>query len=213
MEILRFDEPDAPAPKRKRPSKAWLALSLVAALMGVGTAFASSTINLNSIDLGQGVTAVVTCDTTIGVVPNTGLSFPEHAQAYFELKNLVIGAPDTTYGNEGTVNGYCDDKYFKITLYDEGHKAVGIDAGHDPEITLCDFFTKDSVDQAIQSDCVVDTTSTPHTASIYFKTPVRATDEDAYHTYTIPFSGYNLTDVYLDPANITVETVSNYPIG
>ena len=68
MEILRFDEPDAPTPKRKRPSKAWLALSLVAALMGVGTAFASSTININTNNLtplGQGVSTATTCDSQI----------------------------------------------------------------------------------------------------------------------------------------------------
>ena len=47
MEILRFEESDAPAPKKKRPSKGLLALGLVAALMGIGTAFASSTISIN----------------------------------------------------------------------------------------------------------------------------------------------------------------------
>ena len=64
MEILRFEESDAPAPKKKRPSKGLLALGLVAALMGIGTAFASSTIDINTnnkVQLGQGVASTVTC--------------------------------------------------------------------------------------------------------------------------------------------------------
>ena len=69
MEILRFDESDAPAPKRKSASKGWLALGLVATLMGVGTAFASSTITIPTVSLGQGVAQVTNCDGSVSVSP------------------------------------------------------------------------------------------------------------------------------------------------
>ena len=97
MEILRFEESDAPAPKKKRPSKGLLALGLVAALMGIGTAFASSTITLNKDNitpLGAGVTAVTTCDQEIGMVPQTDLVFDseETPDSFFTLSSLDIGA-------------------------------------------------------------------------------------------------------------------------
>ncbi len=69
MEILRFDESDVPAPKRKSASKGWLALGLVATLMGVGTAFASSTITIPTVSLGQGVAQVTNCDPNVIVSP------------------------------------------------------------------------------------------------------------------------------------------------
>jgi hypothetical protein len=219
MEILRFDEPDAPTPKRKRPSKAWLALSLVAALMGVGTAFASSTINLNNVQLGQGVTSIVSCDQNIGVVPKTGLSFPEEASAYFELKNIVIGSPDTALGMPGTVSDECAGKIFKITLYDEGHYSVGYDGAGEGS-TLCNYFTNGS-DQVTYlgddftahnatSECLDDLGA--HTSSIYFVAAAATMRGDK--TYTVNFHGYNLSDstLKIDPSNITVETVSDYPV-
>jgi hypothetical protein len=213
MEILRFDEPDAPTPKRKRPSKAWLALSMVAALMGVGTAFASSTINLNKIDLGQGVTSVVACDNSIGVVPNTGLAFTEDKTPYFELKTLIIGSPNTPSEGtdfDGTVSDACAEKIFKVTLYHDG-KSVGYDNGGK---SLCDYFDDslamghNAVLQAQQWKCVPNIST--HIASIYFIAPASGSGS---HTYTIDFHDYNLSnpDLYIDPSNITIETVSNSP--
>jgi hypothetical protein len=214
MEILRFDEPDAPTPKRKRPSKAWLALSLVAALMGVGTAFASSTINLNRIDLGQGVTSIVSCDDKIGIVPKTGLSFVDDS-GHFELKSIVIGSPDTSLSTAGTVSDDCAGKIFKVTLYDEDHHSVGSHAEEGYATTLCDYFRNgtDTVDTAVSSECVDDPGT--GTSSIYFI----ASDADAptpsSKTYTVHFYKYDLSvhehKLKIDPSNITVETVSDYP--
>jgi len=209
MEILRFDEPDAPTPKRKRPSKAWLALSMVAALMGVGTAFASSTIQLNNVQLGQGVTSVVACDNSIGVVPKTGLVF-ESDVAHFALKTLAIGSTETDRDLSGTVSQDCADKIFKITLYHD-QKSVGVDG--DPSSTLCTYFipdapTSNTVTNAQKSECRTDSTGAYPVSSIYFQA---AASSD--QTYVIDFYDYNLSnpDLYLDPSNITVETVSNYP--
>ena len=219
MEILRFDEPDAPTPKRKRPSKAWLALSLVAALMGVGTAFASSTINLNKIDLGQGVTSLVACDNSIGVVPNTGLAFKDDV-AHFELKTLVIGSSTTASEStepgkefDGTVSGACADKIFKVTLYNQG-TSVGYDA--DPRTSLCSYFKNPNPPDPVYNEVVnaqqwkCDLNEITHVASIYFKAA-----HTGSQTYTIDFHDYNLSDpeLYIDPSNITIETVSTDPFG
>ena len=212
MQILRFDEVDAPTPKRKRPSKAWLALSMVAALMGVGTAFASSTIQLNNVQLGQGVTSVVACDNSIGVVPTTGFVFDtEHTAAHFALKTLAIGSSETNLGGSGTVSSMCSDKIFKITLYHDD-KSVGVDS--DPPSSLCTHFipgsspTSNSVTNAQKFECRTDSTGAYPVSSIYFQA---AASGD--HTYVIDFYDYNLSvgALYLDPSNITVETVSNYP--
>ena len=209
MEILRFDEVDAPTPKRKRPSKAWLALSLVAALMGVGTAFASSTIQLNNVQLGQGVTSVVACDNSIGVVPKTGLVFVSDV-AHFVLKTLAIGSIETNLESSGTVSENCSNKIFKITLYN-AEKSVGVDG--DPSSNLCTYFIPESpksntVTNAQKSECRTDSTGPYPVSSIYFQAATTGSQ-----TYVIDFSDYNLSDpaLYLDLSSITVETVSNYP--
>ena len=133
MEILRFDESDAPAPKRKRPSKAWLALSMVAALMGVGTAFASSTININGNNLtplGQGVSTATTCDSRIDVTPTAGLNTPieDSSTALSELKPsfylssiVVSGINYATPDPETAVGCYGVD--FKLQVWK--NKSVG----------------------------------------------------------------------------------------
>jgi hypothetical protein len=102
MEILRFDESDAPAPKRKRPSKAWLALSLVAALMGVGTAFASSSITIPTVSLGQGVAAVTNCDANVIVSPEATGSVSDNGEhPVFRTTSVTIsGVGDTCSGSD-----------------------------------------------------------------------------------------------------------------
>lgn len=91
MEILRFEQVPESAPKRKKSSRGFLALGLVAALFGISTAFASSTIQINNdqaITLGQGVTVLATCDNFIGVNPTTEL---KTNLTSFQLKNIIIG--------------------------------------------------------------------------------------------------------------------------
>jgi len=102
MEILRFDESDAPAPKRKRPSKAWLALSLVAALMGVGTAFASSSITIPTVSLGQGVATVTNCDDNVIVSPEaTGSVSDNGEQPVFRTTSVTIsGVSESCSGSD-----------------------------------------------------------------------------------------------------------------
>ena len=105
MEILRFEEAPTNAPKRKKSSRGFIALGFVATLFGVSTAFASSTIQINStntIALGQGVSVFTTCDTEIGVEPQTRLNNDVTA---FSLKNVKVGS--TVFGG---MNYLIDDR-------------------------------------------------------------------------------------------------------
>lgn len=102
MEILRFEEAPSGAPKRKKSSRSFLALGLVATLFGVSTAFASSTIQINGpanlVALGQGVATVSGCDSDITVTPNkdaNGFQLNDDAAPQFVLKNIVLDNVDT----------------------------------------------------------------------------------------------------------------------
>ena len=145
MEILRFDESDVPAPKRKSASKGWLALGLVATLMGVGTAFASSTININGnnlASLGQGVSVVTGCDDNITVSPVTGIDISGEKPS-FNLSSIQVGGIDlrnriTTEGSD--FGKGCAGQALKIQVFqiidnaeedpDEDHTAQAEDRGH-----------------------------------------------------------------------------------
>jgi hypothetical protein len=102
MEILRFEQAPSDAPKRKKSSRSFLALGLVATLFGVSTAFASSTIQINGtanlVALGQGVATVSGCDTDITVTPNkdeNGFQLLDDTAPKFVLKNIVLDNVDT----------------------------------------------------------------------------------------------------------------------
>ena len=119
MEILRFEESDAPAPKKKRPSKGLLALGLVAALMGIGTAFASSTIDINTnnkVQLGQGVASTVTCqDEELTVQPFSSLNVSE-GEPFFYLSAISIS---NVNDNSPDADGIgCRGKDFRIQIWD-----------------------------------------------------------------------------------------------
>jgi hypothetical protein len=91
MEILRFEEAPSGAPKRKKSSRSFLALGLVATLFGISTAFASTTIQINNakpISLGQGVNTFTACDTAIGLDPVTSL---KNDLTSFSFDKLVVG--------------------------------------------------------------------------------------------------------------------------
>ena len=131
MEILRFEQVPESAPQRKKSSRGFLALGLVAALFGISTAFASSTIQINTdntVALGQGVVTVSGCDTNIGFNPVTELTADAST---FKVRKLEIG-----YDFDGTGAGRiatdsvtgCGGKAIKITLYkDKTAPATGVD--------------------------------------------------------------------------------------
>jgi hypothetical protein len=92
MEILRFEEAPSDAPKRKKSSRSFLALGLVATLFGVSTAFATTTININdnkTISLGQGVNTFTACDTAVGLEPVTSL---KNDLTLFQFEKLIVGS-------------------------------------------------------------------------------------------------------------------------
>ena len=117
MEILRFDESDVPAPKRKRASKGWLALGLVATLMGVGTAFASSTITIPTVSLGQGVAQVTNCDENVNVSPEATGSVGEvggDVKPVFRTTSIGISNVD---GYISKTKPGCADQDFGIQVF------------------------------------------------------------------------------------------------
>jgi len=98
MEILRFEEAPSTAPKRKKSSKGYLAVGLVATLFGVSSAFATNSITINAnnnISLGQGISTFTTCDDKIAVIPTTAL----RDLSTFRLSKVTIGA---SYGSGTT---------------------------------------------------------------------------------------------------------------
>jgi hypothetical protein len=139
MEILRFEEAPTSAPKRKKSSRGFIALGFVATLFGVSTAFASSTIQINSdrpIALGQGVSAVLGCDSEIMITPDAGLTTatatpspgpspdPIVAPApTFNLSKIVVGDIDTVATNNAGEG--CGGVDFKIQVFHTENLAEG----------------------------------------------------------------------------------------
>ena len=120
MEILRFEDAGSPTPQRKKSSKGMLAVGLVATLFGISSAFASSTITINTtntVDLAQGVVQVTGCDSKIGVQPVTELTKDETGTAIFAVTAVTIG-----YKYDTSTAGYidtteCAGKALKIQFY------------------------------------------------------------------------------------------------
>ena len=177
MEILRFEESETPAPKRKRASKGWVALGLVASLMGVSTAFASSTININGNNLtplGQGVSTATACDNSITITPNAGLTLPtedtntvlEELKPSFTLAGITISGIDYSVPNPETGAG-CLGVDFKIQVFK--NQPTGEDQFQAVALT-CSQLNLVNVDSTI-SECTGD--------AIYFR------DANASHVITL----------------------------
>jgi hypothetical protein len=135
MEILRFEEAPTGAPKRKKSSRSFLALGLVATLFGISTAFASSTIQINGpanlVALGQGVAAVLGCDPEVTITPDAGLTTltatasPSAAPApTFNLARIIVAGIDTTVTDPTTGLG-CADVDFKIQVFHTDNSVPG----------------------------------------------------------------------------------------
>ena len=118
MQILRFDDEGVKAPSRKKSSRSLLILGLVGALFGISSAFASSTITINTdnkVNLGQGVVTVSGCDSNIGFKPVTKLSSDATA---FQVTDFVIGYDYSSSNDDGLIDtDACDLKQMKVTIY------------------------------------------------------------------------------------------------
>jgi hypothetical protein len=135
MEILRFEQVPESVPQRKKSSRGFLALGLVAALFGISTAFASSTIVINDanpVQLGQGVTAVTACDNAIGVNPVTALA--SDASRFF-LYSIVVG----TGAGDNRISSACSGKIFRVTLYTDGASPTTVPMCSDAAADSNDF--------------------------------------------------------------------------
>jgi hypothetical protein len=123
MEILRFEDSTSPAPKRKKSSKGYITLGFVAAVFGIGSAFATTTVQINSgdgISLGQGVTLAAACDTDIDIVPITAMTVETPGGPTFYLTELQINGIDSQETNldvDPAVTG-CGDQVFDVQIFD-----------------------------------------------------------------------------------------------
>lgn len=117
MEILRFEDQEPKAPNRKKSSRGLLVVGLIATLFGISSAFASSTITINTdnkVNLGQGVVTVSGCDSNIGFKPETVLN--DSATA-FRVQDFIIGYDYDGSGAGKVDSQACAGKQIKITLY------------------------------------------------------------------------------------------------
>jgi len=148
MEILRFDNAESTTPQRKKSSKGMLAVGLVATLFGISSAFASSTITINSdapIALGQGVTAVTACDTAISLVPSTEMTVETGTPTFF-MTSLAISQIDAKATVTETGLG-CGGKIFDIQIFNDSKVAYSCadlnpgataqELGGDPQVLTC----------------------------------------------------------------------------
>lgn len=120
MEILRFEDSTSPAPKHKKSSKGYITLGFVAAVFGIGSAFASNTIAINDnapIALGQGVTLVTACDDAISVVPITELIVEDPGGPTFYMTELQISGINSASKSPTTGVG-CGGVTFDVQIYD-----------------------------------------------------------------------------------------------
>ena len=175
MEILRFEEAPSGAPKRKKSSRSFLALGLVATLFGISTAFASSTIQINGpsnvVALGQGVAAVLGCDPDVTITPDAGLTTltatasPSAAPApTFNLSKITVSGIDTADTDAVTGLG-CGGVDFKLQVFHTVSPSAG---AKKEEAYLCsdlegtvDIGTSTGDYVSTKIDCVTD--------AIYFR--------------------------------------------
>ena len=123
MEILRFDEEQAPRFRKRKSSIGWVLTGVVAVTLGLGSAFATTTITVNGnapISLGQGVASTATCDNEIGLMPNAALdplaSVTDGTLPVFLVSSLTLSRVDTT-GFDSTSGLGCGGKAFKLDFY------------------------------------------------------------------------------------------------
>ena len=121
MEILRFDESDAPRSGGRKTSVGWIVTGIIAVTLGLGTAFASTSIQINGnnpISLGEGVAATATCDSDVSITPSEELTTAPTPTPtpIFNMTTLTLGDVDTTAFDSSTGHG-CGGKVFKIDFY------------------------------------------------------------------------------------------------
>ena len=121
MEILRFGEAGSSTPRRKKSSRGMIIAGLIATLFGVGSAFASTTISINTdvpVSIGQGVIAATACDTAITTTATMGeTSTVASPKPSFYLSSMTVTNVDT--GTASSANGGvgCTGKYLNLQIF------------------------------------------------------------------------------------------------
>ena len=180
MEILRFEEATTTAPKRKRSSKGFLTLGFVAAVFGIGTAFASSTITINSsvpIALGQGVSVVAACDDAMDIVPSTSMEVVAEEPTFY-LTSLGINGVNGATATAASEGQGCGGKFFDLQLFSATSTAYTCTQllQPDPEILPTVAYTGGTSGT---------TGSTCESSKLSFEVPIKVSGDWAF---TIPFT-------------------------
>ena len=120
MEILKFENASEDLPRSRKFSKSWLIFGGTAAVLGIGTAFASSTININggnAIQIGQGVTATANCQgsDSISVNPNSVLKVTD-SEPKFYISSIDLNNVNDTNNDDSTGLG-CGGLDFKVQIW------------------------------------------------------------------------------------------------
>ena len=119
MEILRFEEAGSPTPRRKKSSRGMIIAGLVATLFGIGSAFASTSISINSgnaVGVGSGVSLVTACDTAITLAPHSGVVTGGGSGPVFNTDYIAISNVDTATTSVSTGLG-CGGQYFDLQVF------------------------------------------------------------------------------------------------
>ena len=119
MEILRFEEVGSPTPLRKKSSRGMIIAGLVATLFGIGSAFASTSISINSgnaVGVGSGVSLVTACDTAITLAPHSVVVTGGDSGPVFNTDYIAISNVDTATTSVSTGLG-CGGQYFDLQVF------------------------------------------------------------------------------------------------
>jgi hypothetical protein len=186
---------------------------MVAALMGVGTAFASSTINLNTnnlASLGQGVATVSGCDSDINVSPVAGVDLSSETPE-FKLTSIDFSEIDTRAKNTDDKSldfgKGCATQALKIQVFQR--IAEREDPTHPKAITCLNLIDSPLTVAGLAKDLSGYRESTDGTGcEIWVKIMSNDSTTGDYSKFTITglkFAG--------DLSHITVVSAEDYPTG
>jgi hypothetical protein len=174
MEILRFEDQGPSAPHRKKSSRGFLVVGLIATLFGISSAFASSTITINTnntVNLGQGVVKVSGCDTSLNVVPNTvmALDSSDANKPKFYLDKISISNLDTSTPVNG--NG-CEGKVIHVQVFDEQASPAAYGCGDLNSLgTVSVSYANGATSADLTSTCADDTLNFTVPIHTYYSNP------------------------------------------
>jgi hypothetical protein len=186
MEILRFDEAGSSTPRRKKSSRGMIIAGLIATLFGVGSAFASTSITINSntpVQVGSGVSLVAACDPNITVQPHTRVDTGTATGPTFDTDYISLSNIDTSTTNTTSGLG-CASQYFDLQVFHgdtstaTAYNCAGLGASSTFTVTSTGTTTSPASITGTCSDSL-----TP--GQITFQMPVTATGNPP--TFKIPF--------------------------